>query len=500
MRSTLKEVGLSHRPPVLGLLALVLAALACSLFQPVPTAVPPRPSDTPLAASPIPPTPPPSPTLPELLPTVTRPPFTPLPPAPIIGTHTVLAGETIFCIGRGYGVLPAAISQANNLSATASVEAGQVLAIPQVQWVNISPGPVCAPQFVSPFPGLPLPSATPGAPTFIAYVRGGHLLVTDVTGGVLGGTTQYTQAGIDDGVYDFVWSPSGEFIAFSSAASGTPHVYVVYAVGAGTPVDLGPGTQPGWAPDSLRLAYVNEGNIWLTDVDGGAPQPLTAQTNWAWGRPTFTPDGGALVVTGNSFDNMGAQGNTEFTPSLLPLDGSGTLTPLAGIGQPIGGRLPYDLAFSPDGQKLAFSTSFHISACATSGQYYVANADGSALREVFSPSLRALAVPNQEFYELGFGYAWTPESDALLLQGLVLNCGDNPGQQLGAQLSLVDLSGQETFVLPGYFTSPTFDHSGAYLAAARSTGGANPGQVVVFNRAGGVVLEVGEGDLPKFQP
>jgi dipeptidyl aminopeptidase/acylaminoacyl peptidase len=326
-------------------------------------------------------------------------------------------------------------------------------------------------------------------------------LVSDVTGGVLGGTTQYTLAGVDDGVYDLIWSPSGEFIAFTSAASGNAHIYVVYAVGAGTPLDLGPGGQPNWSPDSTRLAYVREDNIWLTDIEGTSQQPLTAQTNWAWGRPTFTPDGGSLVVTGNSRDFMGAQGNTEFIPSVLPLDGSGTLTPLPGIAQPIGGRLPYDLTFSPDGQKLAFSTSFHISACATEGQYYVANADGNDLRELYSPSLEALLVPGQEIYPIGWGYDWTPESDALLLHGVVVTCDPaNPGQQLGAQLSIVDLAGQEGLIVPGFYSAPTFDRGGQYFVAALSADNASPGQVLIFNRAGEVALEVGEGDIPRFQP
>jgi len=83
-----------------------------------------------------------------------------LPPAPIIGIHVVQPGDTIFCIGRAYGVLPAAIAQANGLAASFSVASGRVLNIPAVQWTDIPAGPVCAPQFQSPFPGLPLPTPT----------------------------------------------------------------------------------------------------------------------------------------------------------------------------------------------------------------------------------------------------------------------------------------------------------------------------------------------------
>jgi LysM repeat protein len=124
-----------------------------------PTLAAPTDTETPLPSS----TPLPSPTLPEFLPTVTPPPFTPLPPAPIIGQHIVQSGETMFCIARAYGVLPAAIAQANGVSQNLVILPGQVLRIPAVQWINIADGPVCAPQFTSPFPGLPVPTPTVAA-------------------------------------------------------------------------------------------------------------------------------------------------------------------------------------------------------------------------------------------------------------------------------------------------------------------------------------------------
>lgn len=130
------------------------------------TPVPSQPTDTPLpptqalpSATPVPP----SPTQPISVPSATRRPFTPLPPAPIIGQHTVQGGETIFCIGRGYGVLPGAIAQTNGLQNPFTVYPGMVLRIPKIQWVTILAGPVCAPQFPSPFPGLPMPTATSAA-------------------------------------------------------------------------------------------------------------------------------------------------------------------------------------------------------------------------------------------------------------------------------------------------------------------------------------------------
>jgi LysM repeat protein len=129
----------------------------------------PRPTAVPGATQP-----PPSPTAAPVIetstvaaptvaaqPSSTPRPFTPIPRAPLIGRHVVANNETLFCIARAYGVLPAAIAQANDMQPPFNVIAGQTLGIPADQWVDIAPGPVCAPQFTSPYPGLPLATPTP---------------------------------------------------------------------------------------------------------------------------------------------------------------------------------------------------------------------------------------------------------------------------------------------------------------------------------------------------
>jgi len=98
---------------------------------------------------------------PSPVPSRTPIPPTPVPPLPIIGRHLVGPSETLFCIARGYGVLPAAIAQANGLVTPFTVYPGQTLKIPAVQWDDILPGPVCATQFKSPYPGLPVGTPTP---------------------------------------------------------------------------------------------------------------------------------------------------------------------------------------------------------------------------------------------------------------------------------------------------------------------------------------------------
>jgi LysM repeat protein len=85
---------------------------------------------------------------------------TPTPAFVILGQHTVQPGETLLCIGRGYGILPQAIRQANGLTSDL-ILAGQTLKIPDAQWANITPGFTCAPQFNSPYPGLPTSTPAP---------------------------------------------------------------------------------------------------------------------------------------------------------------------------------------------------------------------------------------------------------------------------------------------------------------------------------------------------
>jgi len=84
----------------------------------------------------------------------------PTPNAPLLGTHTVQQGETLFCIGRSYGVLPEAIAAANGFTMNAALRTGTALRIPAVRWPTIPAGPMCAVQFTSPF----APTATPTPP------------------------------------------------------------------------------------------------------------------------------------------------------------------------------------------------------------------------------------------------------------------------------------------------------------------------------------------------
>ena len=345
---------------------------------------------------------------------------------------------------------------------------------------------------------------------FIAYERDGQLLVTDVTGGIQGGTTQYSVAGESDQVTDIAWSPSGEFVAFTSAARGEPHLFYIFALGQSSPIDLGPGSSPAWSPDSNSLAYIRgpfpNDNIWITSIDNPSPLQLTFETNTAWGKPVFTPDAASLIVAGADRNNMGASGNTSFILESLVMVGGGTRTALPGATSLDGVRLPYDLHFSPDGQKLAFSTSYHLSACAAPGAYYVSNADGSNRQELISPSLKGAIDPGKEYYHVGLSYDWSPAGDALVAFGNVVDCDFNSptiGQSIaGPQISILGLDGSERLIIPGTFFGMSMDRTGTFIAAARYTDyqDLNPMIEIYSTQTGQVVLTLGTGRNPQFQP
>jgi LysM repeat protein len=82
---------------------------------------------------------------------------TAVPPPGILGVHTVKAGESLYCIGRAYGISPWAIASTNGVPWPYTIFTGQTLNIPNVPWLNIPAGPVCVKQFG----GGPLPTPSP---------------------------------------------------------------------------------------------------------------------------------------------------------------------------------------------------------------------------------------------------------------------------------------------------------------------------------------------------
>jgi LysM repeat protein len=68
--------------------------------------------------------------------------------SPYMGKHTVRNGETLYMIGRAYGVSPMAIADANKLAEPYTIFPGNTLNIPRVRWPGGVPqGPTAQKQF-----------------------------------------------------------------------------------------------------------------------------------------------------------------------------------------------------------------------------------------------------------------------------------------------------------------------------------------------------------------
>jgi LysM repeat protein len=93
---------------------------------------------------------------------------TPPPTLVPIGQHVVQSGDTLYCLGRAYGIQPNAIAQANDLVSPFTLHAGQVLKIPAAPWAVVPPGPTCKPQFTSPFTTATSTATTPATATLTA--------------------------------------------------------------------------------------------------------------------------------------------------------------------------------------------------------------------------------------------------------------------------------------------------------------------------------------------
>ena len=344
----------------------------------------------------------------------------------------------------------------------------------------------------------------------LAYVRDGKLIISDITNGTPGRTKEYELAGIDIN-YPVVpiWSPSGAHLVLTAQLNQELHMFYLWDLESGIPVDMGRGSHPTWSPDGQSIAYIGgqypDNNLWITTLPNLAPRPLTSEKNFVWGSMAFTPDGQAIVAIGQTHDLAGASGNfPSYRPEYIALDGSGARSRfLSDVIPDFGGsHLPENLQFSSNGKWLAFSTFSHINASCASGEFYALPADGSTMQELRSSSLENVVGGNPSLVILRGSYAWSPASESLAISsGGIINC-DTGERMAGQQLSVIGLDGNERLVFPGQFGSPSYDCSGAFLAVTHSQNlqDMNPNIEIYSVQTRQMILSLGPGMSPSFQP
>lgn len=155
------------------------------------------------------------------------------------------------------------------------------------------------------------------------------------------------------------FSPDGSAIAYSSDESGVFEIHLRDLTPGGREIQLTEGGsqcfEPAWSPDGSTIAYhsKDQGGIWTVPADGGSPARLTTFGS----RPAWSPDGSWIAFQDESSPMLSDTTSPALSLSTLWImrrDGS-ERRQVTRAGEPPGGHAAP--AFSPDGRRLAFSTS-----------------------------------------------------------------------------------------------------------------------------------------------
>ena len=133
-----------------------------------------------------------------------------------------------------------------------------------------------------------------------------------------------------------------------------------------------------------RDALNSAGNIWLANADGSGPRPLTKLTDGSFADEiAWSPDGNKLAfLSSRALDGGNGPTINAFNVWVMNADGSGAIpsTRLTNIN-----LSSYGLAWSPDGRKIVFNSNMALdgsdAVTANSTQnIWLVNADGTGLK------------------------------------------------------------------------------------------------------------------------
>lgn len=342
-----------------------------------------------------------------------------------------------------------------------------------------------------------IPSPTP--PTLqLAYIAQGDLWLT----GIEGPGERLTEQG---GITDLAWSPDGTRLAYVRQEGSQPRIYLLSADRSQPPQPLTSGSAPTWSPDSRRLAFNRDYQVYVIDAGGSAERRLSQDEAWVWGNPAFSADGESVIAAGAPRDFIGAAGNTEFYLYRFPLAGGPPLR-LPGLSAPFNGRLPAALRLAPDGAHLAFFTSFHNNACSAPGDYIVLGSDGSDAHSVVPEKLAQQTDPARDISLVGLGFAWGQAGDRLALAAQVNDCSrfysEGQGPILGlAAIYVVDLEGRLLAELAKPGSELSWSADGSRLAYVARPSPIQPeGTIFTLAVDGGDERAIGPGQKPVWRP
>ncbi|HEV2801208.1 MAG TPA: DUF4214 domain-containing protein [Pyrinomonadaceae bacterium] len=169
-----------------------------------------------------------------------------------------------------------------------------------------------------------------------------------------------TRVPIANPVYSAVWSPDGTRFAYTAERNGTRDIYIANVDGSGEKnLTDGGGASPTWSPDGERIAYVAGSSLCVMNADGSNQREIVSG-NAVRGinGPKWSPDGSLIMFEGGLFQNPPTNRSYLVSP-----DGSNLRRANGAY---------FDLAWSPDGTKIAYRTDDELRA-----DIGVANFDGT---------------------------------------------------------------------------------------------------------------------------
>lgn len=165
--------------------------------------------------------------------------------------------------------------------------------------------------------------------------------------------------------FEYGWSPDGSELVFAAWDSGSQTQQLYRAAPDGTglaPVPTGTPwpNEPSWSPDGARLAFLDDGDVWLADADGSDATDVTSdgteRSELAW-----SPSGDRILYLQGAADWKGL--------TVMDADGS---------NQTIVSWAAQSPRWSPDGTRIVFRGAMHSSL----GEIYTIRASGGTPRRL----------------------------------------------------------------------------------------------------------------------
>jgi Tol biopolymer transport system component len=266
----------------------------------------------------------------------------------------------------------------------------------------------------------------------------------------------------------FTWSPDGRRLAFSAdRADYSPAIWVVGADGSGLRPFVERGFYPVWAPRGNRIAYRTASALEVVDADGGSP--VRVADGYGMSPPTWSPDASALAYLVSDGIHAGlyrvASGGGQ--PQLLALGSSGDLADP--LWSPRQDRIAFtegsviktvDAEGGPvralgEGASPAWSPDGGRIAFATDSGIHVMDADGAHRRKVRDESPAVVAA----------GPGWSPDGETLLFASLRETADD--------EIFVVDPNGSRLRRLTSNNVDdvqPSWSHDHTRIAYVRDSG------------------------------